>query len=199
MYYLRFDQRFKVQAMNGNVNPVTDAAALRFRFPWPDEDMTAPGAFGGDHERGVSLEGFQPPAEVEHATIQFQGHGGYLLSLPCPESGDVRDQMTRTIPGATLNGNPMRVHLNGYSGHVKLVQQRWTGEHLALILKCGGCGAKWRVSPEDAPKVIAALRAKAEDEEQRDHYARRENRKSTAGDFWRTIADRAAAGYKGTI
>ena len=39
MYYLRFDQRHKVKALPGNVDPNgADAYALRFRFPWPNED-----------------------------------------------------------------------------------------------------------------------------------------------------------------
>lgn len=51
LYYLRFDQRRKVQALPGNVDPVgRDAYDLRFRFPFPDEDDIEPADFR-DHDR----------------------------------------------------------------------------------------------------------------------------------------------------
>src|SRR5437016_4579142 len=61
MYYLRYDQRWQVQALDGNVNPVLDVAHLRFRFPWPDEDTIPPGADGfhaKGYHRGLTVSGF---------------------------------------------------------------------------------------------------------------------------------------------
>ena len=44
MYYLRADQAHLVQAMSGNVNPITDCESIRFRFPFPEEDGCKPGS-----------------------------------------------------------------------------------------------------------------------------------------------------------
>src|SRR3990167_2579485 len=70
MYYLRFDQRDRVQHEPGNVAPNgEDAYGLRFRFPWPDEDHVAPGGeefHANGYHRAIAVYGIQPPTEVEH-------------------------------------------------------------------------------------------------------------------------------------
>jgi len=47
MYYLRFEDRYKVRHLPGNVDPNKDseAAHLRFRLPFPDEDHILPGGY----------------------------------------------------------------------------------------------------------------------------------------------------------
>src|SRR6266545_1319217 len=73
-YYLRWDQRLAPADVEGR-----DAfryftpdvlEVVRFRFPWPDEDGTPAGGFAGDL-RGLTLWGFEQPAEVDHGTVQF--------------------------------------------------------------------------------------------------------------------------------
>jgi hypothetical protein len=93
MYYLRADQAHLVRHLSGNVDPVRDRLALRFRFPFPDEDGVSPGGAGFDpFERGIAIRGVRPPAEgVEHHTVQFSARPGYLLSLPCPEAHGTDD------------------------------------------------------------------------------------------------------------
>ena len=54
MYYLRADQAREVYAEPGNVDPIADAAAIRFRFPFPDEDGIEPGNFD-DHARHMRI------------------------------------------------------------------------------------------------------------------------------------------------
>lgn len=186
MYYLRFDQRHKVQAKSGNVNPVLDAAALRFRFPWPDEDGEAPGAFEGDYERGLTVYEVKAPQDLEHASIQFSASQGYLCLLPCPESS----------AAATVDGKPLTIHRNGFRGAVNLVQQRWTGKHLAIILRCA-CGAKWRATPEEAQKVAASIVREAETKENSDRVrpASVGGPCGGAGDWLRKVAARVMAGY----
>jgi hypothetical protein len=76
MYYLRADQRFRVAALCGNVDPVRDAPHLRFRFPFPDEDHVAPGAFDR-YDRAIGLYGVDVPTDIEHGSVQFTAHTGY--------------------------------------------------------------------------------------------------------------------------
>jgi len=134
MYYLRFDQRHLVQALPGNVDPNSDdALSIRFRFPWPNEDRNEPGDFE-QYDKGVAVhyydaygmvkqDDIKAPAGVDHYTVQFVAHAGYLLSLPCPEGPQVLE-----LP---LNGGKMTVdlkglniHRNGFSGAVQLVRQK---------------------------------------------------------------------------
>ena len=188
MYYLRADQAHRVTPLEGNVHPIGGRDGIRFRFPWPDEDGTAPGAFE-DPFRGHRLHAVRSPESVPHYTVQFKAANGYLVSLPCPEQSDSGTLTTAAGESA------YRVGRNGYGGATELVQQRWYSGRLVAVLKCKGCGAMWRL-PElsDAQPVIDALHAEA------DGYARDAERNGTAGDALhavrlRSIADRVALGY----
>ena len=57
-----------------------------------------------------------PEAEVEHYSVQFSAHNGYLLSLPCPEAGEM------FVTDSDGVKTPLTVHKNGYGGAVHLVQ-----------------------------------------------------------------------------
>lgn len=140
MYYLRADQRHLVTPESGS------SFGTRFRFPWPDEDGTAPGAFNGDHARSACLHGLKPPTTVDHNTVQFSAHAGYLLSLPCPEANDHKG-----------------LHRNGFVGAVRLTQFRLLDDgRLVPVLMCA-CGAKWRAEEEnDILEIVTACRAEAD-------------------------------------
>lgn len=171
MYYLRFDQRELVTPESGNVNPVTDAPELRFRFPWPDEDANEPGDFE-DYNRGLTIYGVNVASDVEHYSVQFAADAGYLVSLPCPESGE----------SITVNGKPLTIHRNGFKGAVQLVRQKIRpGIGLCPILRCA-CGAMWRVEGRSEIEELAVL-------------VRSEGDRRTGQQlFYHTIADRLLAG-----
>jgi hypothetical protein len=65
MLYLRADQAALVERDYRSLDPVREREAVRFRFPWPDEDGTEPGAFG-DPFRVLGVEGARAPDGVEH-------------------------------------------------------------------------------------------------------------------------------------
>lgn len=173
MYYLRFDQRHKVVPLAGNVDPVRDAESLRFRFPFPDEDDREPGKFE-DFGRAVSVNCTLPCMRdnVAHYKVQFRSdEHGLNVCLPCPDGADA-------MPGITI-------HRNGYSGNVRIVQQRLVGDKLVLICQCGSCGAAFRLPTlDEAQPVIDALRAKAE----------RADEKPVSG-FHYAMSHRIMAGY----
>lgn len=187
MYYLRFDQREAVTAERNSVDPVTDAPALRFRFPFPDEDGIEPGSSQfhdkGFH-RGIAVYGYTMPSGVDHSTVQFVAQAGYNVSLPCPESEKYTDN---AHGGRTLNAD-IRVHRNGFSGSVQLVAQKFVeGVGLVPILRCGGCGSMWR--EEEISKIEElAMCFRAEG----DRHATATD--PDGGQFWHTIADRILAG-----
>lgn len=152
LYYLRAYQAEAVTALPNNVDPVRDREEVRFRFPFPSEDGVEPGQFD-DYDRGLVLDGLEPPAELaaDHFLVQFSAANGYVCSLPCPE-------------GKPLDG--VIVHRDGHGGTVELVQQRWVGDTLGSVLRCKGCGLKWRLATvEDATPALEALAAMARREE----------------------------------
>ena len=174
MYYLRFDQRHMVTPVEGNVDPVKDAAELRFRFPFPDEDDKEPGDFS-DHDRAVTVNCTLPcmAEKVNHRSIQFHATG-MNVCLPCPDG-------TESIAG-------VRIHKNGYRGNVRISQQRLVDDRLLLICQCGSCGAAFRLPTlDEAQPVIDALRAIAE----------RSNEKPVTG-FHYAMSHRIMAGYMAT-
>lgn len=169
MYYLRADQRHLVRALPGNVDPKgRDRFAIRFRFPWPDEDGCEPGQFEA-YDRSVAIHGVRAPEGIDHYSVQFRAHAGYLVSLPCPESSAPQ---------------PVQIHRNGFAGAVHLVQQKMLADGRTVpVLRCGGCGTMWRVEDQaDIEAIVVACRSEAD--------------QLTDGraSWWHAIADRIAAG-----
>jgi hypothetical protein len=143
----------------------------RFRFPWPDEDAIEPGGFT-EIERSCLIRGATAPPEMkdDHSTVQFKAAGGYLCSLPCPESG------------VELDG--AKIHRNGFQGAVHLCAQRWWNGLLVGVLTCSSCGCKWRLETlADAEPIAVALRSEAD------------RQRAERAAWFHTVADRLLAGY----
>jgi hypothetical protein len=179
MYYLRADQRFQVSPLPGNLDPASKSVVhvLRFRFPWPHEDGTQPGEFE-EYEKAVAVHGVSAPAGVEHHSVQFAAHAGYLVSLPCPE-------------GPSSHG--LTIHRNGFKGAVLLTQQKLLADgRLVPICRCGGCGSAWRVEdPADIEAIAVAFRAEGDRLERAGQF----NGTGKADRvWWDKVADRVLAG-----
>jgi hypothetical protein len=181
MYYLRFDQRALVQAMPGNVDPMAEEVhELRFRFPWPDEDMLEPGAnafHANGYHRAIAAHGMTVPAGVDHSNVQFRADAGYLLSLPCPEGPEAHAGVWR----------------NGFSGAVQLVAQKLLRDgRLVPVCRCGGCGAMWRMeTPSDIEALAVAFRSEAD---RREHAGSFNGTGKQDRKFFDAIADRILEG-----
>lgn len=147
LYYIRYSHIHLLDPLPGNVNLSNrkEAAACRFRFPWPEEDGRGPGWYE-DHEKGEDFPpGFTPGAfsalaGFEHKkSVQFTAHaagGGLLLaSLPCP--------LSRDWPGLPVKGNGTG------AADFRLYMQRPIAGALWSIGQCKGCGALFRIPPED--------------------------------------------------
>lgn len=197
MYYLRYDQRYKVDALRGNVDPVKDAEGLRFRFPWPDEDAIQPdtnGFYEKGFDRSLHVHGFAAP-DVDHGRIQFRHDSGYLLMLPCPESAAWIDDAKVGAYDRRLKAyHEVGIAKNGYKGAVHLVRQRFIPEiGLVPILRCGGCGTMWREQEVARIEELAVcLRSEGDRRECED--SRGPNGHPGGGTFWHQIADRVLAG-----
>ena len=186
MYYLRYDQRGLVQHESGNVD-VSDpeqVKGLRFRFPFPTEDNISPGGFN-DHSYGVSVpSGFVIPEEVEHGSVQFRASNGYLLSVPCPESPEWK---TRDGGGSRWHEKKdIRVHLNGYGGSAKIVQQRLVEGKLWTVCQCNGCGTKWRLDAVSGLALAELFLVEAQ---------KLTKNQDSRCEWWHQMGKRIAAGY----
>ena len=140
LMYLRWDQRHKVSGYKFELD------AVRFRFPFPDEDRMSPGSFD-DGDRGVPIPyTWKLPTDWDgHGIVQFTASAGYNVCLPCPES-----------PTAADHG--LHVHRNGFRGGPKVVAQRWWEGQLWTVVACGACGAKWRCDETVAAGIADAFR-----------------------------------------
>ena len=174
MYYLRADQRHLVQPELGSVDPNgPDAYSLRFRFPWPQEDDVAPGAFE-DYCKAGAVPGATVPEGVEHYTVQFSASAGYLTSLPCPEG-----------PGP----HPTFVHRNGFAGAVLLEQQKLLPDgRLVPVCRCRGCGAKYRI--EEPAEIEARAVAFRSEGDRRERDGAHNGPGKADRQFWDEVADR---------
>lgn len=188
MYYLRFDQRRKVRHESGNVDPIADVATLRFRFPFPDEDAIAPGAFK-DYHRSLRINGYVMPEGVDHGSIQFQHSAGYLLSMPCPEGSEYVTADNSRLCSVHVKTD-LSVHRNGFNGGAALVAQKYReGVGVVPIMKCLSCGSMWRVEDRnDIEALVVAVRAMA------DRQAKTNDCAHGGAAFLHTVADRILAG-----
>ena len=191
MYYLRADQVHLIQPESNSVNPRlrSHAESIRFRFPFPQEDGCRPGSFE-DFDYDLGLYGVEPPEDIDHSNLQFtrsypSAHG-ILLSTPCPRSKEGK-------------ASGLKFGYNGYSGPVQIHSQRLVGEQLVLILRCGDCGAMYRVPTlEECKPVLDVLEKEAT---QRDHECQRANERpgavqcTSSGDYYREVSKRIVAGY----
>lgn len=187
MYYLRFDQRHQVEAMSGNVDPVRDADALRFRFPFPDEDGLPPGdaLYDKGYDRGVHIPGAKSNPDADHGSLQFASttRKGYLVSLPCPEAHDM------TAAGAV-------VHRNGTAGGVELTAVRYRpGIGVVPVMRCAACGTMWRMEGRDEIEELAMLARAAADKCHDPNDASPLGRAA----WWHKVADRILEGINEAV
>lgn len=176
MYYLRHDQRGEVEAIPGNLDPTRDALRIRFRFPFPDEDHLAPGAWGfTPFERRELVWGIQDLAGFDHHPVSYRSSRGDTVSLPCPESVGVSAHLLRHYGGPSIGIAQQKMQADGV---------------LATVVCCTGCNALARLTTwADAEPIVLALRTMADDAiaEDRDDGER--------GRFLHAMADRVQSGY----
>jgi hypothetical protein len=140
----RCARRSSRRGNTSNWSPVNgpEAGEIRFRFPFPHEDGKPPGNF--EPFFGLAVHGIEPPEECDHNSLQFTRNypqsGGILLSTPCPESKEGK-------------ASGLKFHYNGYSGKVRISQQRIIGDELWTVCECGSCGSKWRCDRESAERL----------------------------------------------
>lgn len=204
MYYLRADQAWKVTALPGNVDPTSsrDRASLRFRFPFPSEDGTAPGAFDYPLPDVVVSYPADLPAE----------HGDVMIETP---KGASR-RMSAMLPCPMVAPALWHSYVRAFTPAVRIAYQGVRGEHgaLAVIVECAYCNGMWNLPEwEHAEPLVVSIRSEADrlrqlgehriaethrvhGEDCSDPMGQREVRQAAE---LHVIADRIAAGYRVTV
>ena len=144
MYYLRYEDRGRVDPLPGNVDPRI-TAGLFFRLPFPDEDNVLPGTYG-HYNRGVRLgisengswHDWQPD-DLEPGWIQLRHESGLLLNVPCYHGS--------RLPDVTED---MRAFWNGKSWHLELCAVKTLPDgHLRPVYHCRFCHGLWSTEWDD--------------------------------------------------
>lgn len=177
LFYTRFDQlkaaiaAGSVASLSGNLDPADYLGdEFRFRFPFPDEDGVAIGAYD-PYNRAVAMTA---PAELvknmEHDSVSMHFHaqgGGHGVTVfaTCPQS-----------PRSKGSASPLKPVL-------ELVQQRPIEGELFAVVQCPYCQYKARLTRPDVlawREHVQAVYWQADD---------------TLRQFYDVLFERALAGY----
>lgn len=178
MYYLRYENRRKVQFEPGNVDVNRDPSGLFFRLPFPDEDHIQPGGYD-DYNRALRL--YRPdPCEWCNGSgkSQFEsdglcrrchgagtfGHSDFVDAETMEDPGTI--QLHHQASGLLLNvpcyhgmklpevSAPMRAFWNGKGWSTELCAIKAHKEadgsiRVLPVVHCRHCGQMWRYEWEE--------------------------------------------------
>ncbi len=137
MYYIRYEDRNKVYAIEGNINPA-DTLNLRWRLPFPDEDNIIPGEYK-EYNRAVRLcdktgGDFKFNDSIKFpGIIQLKHPSGLLVNVNCYHG--------EKLPKDT---NDTKYHWNGKSWSWELVFIKNTEHGIKPIIHCRHCNKSWQ-------------------------------------------------------
>ncbi len=129
MYYLRYEQRYDVKPMPGNVDPVKQAHLLHFRLPFPDEDGTPPGEYA-DFSRCQPLG--EVKIDLEPGEIIINHKYGLQIKFPCYHG--------KQLPKA--GGDFTVTSFTAYP-YMALVFIKPTPKGVKPVIECLACGSMW--------------------------------------------------------
>lgn len=139
MFYLRYEDRFKVSPLAGNVNPHT-AKNLFWRLPLPSEDYISPGHYPSHTDAYIPLQDLKLEWEgkPDPGIVQLTHPCGLLVNVAC-------------YHGVTLpEGNSeFRAHWNGKASYFfDLKSVKNTRDGVFPIVGCRFCRKMYRTDWE---------------------------------------------------
>ena len=150
MYYLRYEDRWKVQKLPNSLDPSKETD-LYFRLPFPDEDSVLLGNYT-PYKRGERLyrvvksktsrpdycEDFHDPEIVtDPGIIQLTHESGLLVNVPC-----FHGEKLPELGGA-------KTFWNGKAWCLELSSIKNTEKGIFPIVHCRFCGHAWRYAWEE--------------------------------------------------
>lgn len=147
MYYLRYEDRFKVSKLNGSLDAGKELN-LFWRLPFPDEDHIPPGTYP-EYNRGERLWKAKPNGEysidfTDSSTIESPG----LIQLTHP-SGllvNVNCYHGEKLP---VDSADLKSGWNGKSWTYELAHIKNREDGIFPIVHCRFCGQLWRYTWEE--------------------------------------------------
>ena len=154
MYYLRFEDRTKVEKLHGSLDPMKSKQyGLSFRLPFPDEDVLGAGHINGAYNRGEPL----PEFKGDETTLNTAGNiqlvhsaSGLLANVSCYHG--------QKLP---INSEDTNFHWNGkgYSFELVRVKHMEDGRVIPLV-QCRHCHTLWRADWDEILPYITDERLK---------------------------------------
>ena len=136
MYYLRYEDRHKVEALSGNVNP-SQPEGLRFRCPIYSEDGIKPGQYQSHTNEGVWLFNKDEDFDLSDCSvgrIAFRDeNSGLQVTLPCYHGLKTQEQECGEIK-------------LGFNGYTKPPYLKYLKVHAGLVvpvIACKHCDSEW--------------------------------------------------------
>jgi len=151
MYYLRYEDRNKVEQLPGNVNPAKDTD-LFWRLPFPDEDQLEPGSYT-EYNRGIRLyktngEGRTVDFTLDNAedypgNIQLVHQpSGLLVNIKCFHG--------MKLPKGNTDFKPF---WNGKGHSFELCSIKNTDDEIKPVVRCRHCGHQWSFSADEWAEI----------------------------------------------
>jgi hypothetical protein len=147
MYYLRLEDKNKVNPMNGS------SFGHYWRLPLPEEDSILPGDYK-EYNKAYRLyrkvksntmtgqdycEDFTDPDTIkEPGTMQFHNNSGLLVNVKCYHGEKLPE-----------NSNDVSFCWNGKGWFLELAYLRTDGDDVFPIVKCRHCDKMWRYDWND--------------------------------------------------
>lgn len=144
MYYLRYEDRNKVQHIPGNIDPSTEIN-LRFRLPFPDEDDTQIGSYE-KYDRGITLFKTNERGRVEWYQDEKGEPGLIQLKHPCGLLVNATCYHGEKLPTGNEDFRPC---WNGKGPAYELAFVKNTTDGVLPIIRCRWCGEMWRCEWRD--------------------------------------------------
>jgi hypothetical protein len=145
MYYLRYEDRHKVKAIKGNVDPVRDAEGLRFRVPLFSEDGIEPG-----HYRSHTNDGIRLYKKGEEGCIDYDLTDGEAGRISFRDETSGLQYQFRVCMGtqqeSKLFGTDVRLGFNGYRSPSILKYLKVHGGLVVPVISCTHCDEEWRTT-----------------------------------------------------
>ena len=160
LHSIRFEDRLRVRALPGNVDPARDAHDCQFRLPFPQENHQLPGDYSGkeyEHLCQYDTKGYArhySPKSLEPAGhVQTSTEHGLLINIKCyhgtrlPEPGvDVRFTWNGRAPHLVLRSIRGRRHESN--------DQALT---LTPIIMCLACRELWSMTWDELLPYVHGL------------------------------------------
>ncbi len=150
MYYLRYEDRFKVEPVPDSLNPHS-TKNLFWRLPFPDEDHIQPGYYE-NFDRGILLYKTNEKEIIPYSgefsdtgIVQAKHDSGLMINAQCYHG--------QRLPEASADMKPF---WNGRAMYwFELIHLKNSDQHGVIpVIRCRYCRNMWSFTPDEWPVIL---------------------------------------------